>query len=52
MRFRSAAVATALAAVATTGVISANQADAQNNTVELVRAEVRDAGAPADDGAR
>lgn len=38
MRFRSAAVATALAAVATTGVISANQADAQNNTVELVRA--------------
>lgn len=38
MRFRTAAIATALAAVATTGVISSNQADAQNNTLALVSA--------------
>lgn len=38
MRFRTAAIAAALVAVATTGAVNANQADAQNNTVELVRA--------------
>lgn len=38
MRFRTAATATALAAIATTGIINVSQADAQNNTVELVRA--------------
>lgn len=35
MRFRTAAIATAVAA---TGAINANQAEAQNNTLELVRA--------------
>ena len=38
MRFRTAAIAATVAAVATTGVINGNQADAQNNTLELVRA--------------
>lgn len=38
MRFPSAAIAAALVAVATTGAVNANQADAQNNTIELVRA--------------
>ena len=38
MRFRTAATASALAAIATTGIINVSQADAQNNTVELVRA--------------
>ena len=38
MRFRTAAIAATLAVAATTGAVSANQADAQNNTLELVRA--------------
>lgn len=38
MRFRTAAIAATVAAVATTGIINGNQADAQNNTLELVRA--------------
>lgn len=38
MRFRTAAIATAVAAVITTGAVNANQAEAQNNTLELVRA--------------
>lgn len=37
MRFRTAAIATTIAAVATTGAVNANQAEAQNNTLELVR---------------
>ena len=38
MRFRTAAIAATVAAVAATGIINGNQADAQNNTLELVRA--------------
>ncbi|WP_273412231.1 hypothetical protein [Corynebacterium appendicis] len=38
MRFHTAAIATAVTAIATTGIVNANQAEAQNNTLELVRA--------------
>lgn len=38
MRFRTAAIATVLAAVTATGALTATNADAQNNTLQLVKA--------------
>lgn len=37
MRFRTAAIATAITAVAVTGTMTATKADAQNNALELIK---------------